>query len=77
MARILHARRNSGGLTAAVQKLLGFELKMRQYEIGEGFCDEVVREAGFGAIDLAWRGPESLPTLSELSDPGAWLRRVG
>jgi coenzyme F420 biosynthesis associated uncharacterized protein len=77
MARILHARRNAGGLTAVVQKLLGFELKMRQYEIGERFCNAVVREAGFAAIDRAWQGPESLPTLAELSAPTEWLRRVG
>jgi coenzyme F420 biosynthesis associated uncharacterized protein len=77
MARVLQARRNAGGLTAAVQKLLGFELKLRQYEIGERFCEEVVREGGLGVIDLAWRDPESLPTLPELSAPGEWLQRVG
>ena len=77
MARILHARRHAGGLSAVVQKLLGFELKMRQYEIGERFCEAVVREAGLRAIDLAWRDSESLPTLPEMAAPDEWLRRVG
>lgn len=77
MARVLQARRNARGATAMVHRLLGLELKMRQYEVGEAFVDAVEREAGFGAIDDAWRGPEHLPTLAELSDPSAWLARVG
>lgn len=77
MARILAARRSAGGLSAVVQKLLGFELKMRQYEIGERFCEAVVNEAGMGALDYAWRDSESLPTSAELAAPDDWLRRVG
>jgi coenzyme F420 biosynthesis associated uncharacterized protein len=77
MAHILQARRSTGGLTALVQKLLGFEMKMRQYEIGERFCDAVAAEAGLHALDAAWVGPEHLPTLDELDRPVEWLRRVG
>jgi len=77
MAHILQARRSTGGVTALVQKLLGFEMKMRQYEVGERFCDAVVAEAGFHALDAAWQGPEQLPTLDELDQPVEWLRRVG
>ena len=56
--------------------LLGFELKLRQYRDGKRFCDGVVELGGITALNDAWRGPESLPTLAELSDPGAWLRRT-
>jgi coenzyme F420 biosynthesis associated uncharacterized protein len=76
MARILHARRNAGGVTAIMQKLLGFEMKMRQYDIGEQFIRRVADEAGFGALDAAWRGAEFLPTLTELRQPLDWLARV-
>ena len=34
MARVLHQRRQSGGIAQQVQKLLGLEQKMRQYEVG-------------------------------------------
>jgi coenzyme F420 biosynthesis associated uncharacterized protein len=76
MARVLQARRQAGGLSGQLQKLLGLEMKMRQYELGEAFVDAVEREAGLRAIDAAWRGPEWLPTMPELSDPRAWLTRV-
>jgi coenzyme F420 biosynthesis associated uncharacterized protein len=76
MARALHARRRSGGVTGFVQKAIGLELKMRQYEVGEMFVEAVEREAGPRGLDAAWRGPESLPTLEELQSPSAWLARV-
>jgi coenzyme F420 biosynthesis associated uncharacterized protein len=73
MARVLQARRQSGGITSLMQKLLGFEMKMRQYDVGERFVRGVVEEAGFAALDAAWRGPEFLPTLAELPEPQRWL----
>jgi coenzyme F420 biosynthesis associated uncharacterized protein len=76
MARVLTARRQSGGLSAVVQKLVGLESKMRQYEVGEAFVAAVEREAGPRGIDAAWRGPEYLPTLDELTAPRDWLARV-
>ncbi len=76
MARVLQARRRNRGVTGILYKLLGFESKLRQYEVGEEFVTAVGREGGPRAIDAAWRSPESLPTLDELTRPSEWLRRV-
>jgi len=76
MARVLRARRRSSGATGVVYRVLGLDTKMRQYEVGERFVEAVEREAGPRALDDAWRGPEFLPTLDELSQPPAWLARV-
>jgi len=76
MARVLQARRRSRGVTGILYKLLGFESKLRQYEVGEAFVAEVVRVGGPHAIDTAWRGPDSLPTMDELARPTEWLTRV-
>ena len=76
MARVLQARRRSRGVAGILYKLLGFESKLRQYEVGEAFVAEVVRVGGPHAIDAAWRGPESLPTMDELAHPTEWLARV-
>jgi coenzyme F420 biosynthesis associated uncharacterized protein len=77
MARVLQARRQSGGAVALFHKLVGLESKMRQYEVGETFIEVVEQEAGPRAIDAAWRGPEWLPTATELREPVSWLERVG
>jgi coenzyme F420 biosynthesis associated uncharacterized protein len=70
-------RRQSRGLPWRVlERLLGLELKLRQYELGKRFCDAVVEQEGPLALARAWRGPESVPTTAELADPAQWLERT-
>ena len=57
-------------------KLLGMDMKMRQYEQGKIFCDAVVRERGVAALHHVFSGPEALPSLEEIRDPQAWLART-
>jgi coenzyme F420 biosynthesis associated uncharacterized protein len=59
-----------------LQRLLGLDMKMRQYELGAAFCEAVVQRAGIEGLNHVWDGPEALPDLRELSDPDAWLERV-
>lgn len=59
-----------------LERLLGLDLKMRQYEVGRRFCDRVVEVGGRDALKRAWAAPEALPTPAELDDPDAWLRRT-
>jgi coenzyme F420 biosynthesis associated uncharacterized protein len=68
-------RKSQSGLSRLVARLLGLELKLRQYEQGKFFCDTVVRERGPGALRHLWSSPEALPTLAEIQDPAAWLAR--
>jgi coenzyme F420 biosynthesis associated uncharacterized protein len=69
-------RRDRSGLLRMVERLIGLDLKMRQYEQGKAFCDAVVAEGGIAALNRAWERPEALPGLVELDDPSGWLRRV-
>jgi coenzyme F420 biosynthesis associated uncharacterized protein len=70
-------RREARGLPWRVlERLLGLELKLRQYEGGRRFCDAVVAAGGPPALAQAWSGPEMLPTTAELQAPELWLARV-
>jgi coenzyme F420 biosynthesis associated uncharacterized protein len=69
-------RRSQSGLSRLVARLLGLNLKLRQYEQGKKFCDAVVAERGASALHHVFSGPEALPTLSELQNPRAWLART-
>jgi coenzyme F420 biosynthesis associated uncharacterized protein len=60
-----------------IEKLLGFDVKLRQYELGKAFSDAVVEQAGMESLNRVWTGPEALPTLRELSAPAAWIERTG
>jgi coenzyme F420 biosynthesis associated uncharacterized protein len=59
-----------------VERLLGLELKLKQYEVGKRFCDAVAERAGVTGLHTVFDGPEKLPTWAELEDPDAWMRRV-
>jgi coenzyme F420 biosynthesis associated uncharacterized protein len=59
-----------------VSRLLGMEMKLKQYERGKIFCDEVVRSGGEDALRHLFSAPDALPTLAEIEDPAAWLRRT-
>ena len=69
-------RANRGPLEAIVSRLLGIDLKMRQYRVGKAFCDEVVSRRGIKTLNKAWSEPAALPRPSELEHPGRWLSRV-
>jgi coenzyme F420 biosynthesis associated uncharacterized protein len=69
-------RRDRSGLLRILERLIGMDLKLRQYELGKAFCDEVVAAGGIEALNAVWRGPEAMPTLAELEDPAGWLRRA-
>jgi coenzyme F420 biosynthesis associated uncharacterized protein len=58
------------------EKLLGLEMKMRQYELGRAFCDAVVDAGGIQALNRVWADPGSLPTLGEIEAPELWLERT-
>ena len=60
----------------AFNHLIGLEMKLRQYEVGQRFCEEVYRQGGAAAIARLWTSPDELPTLPELREPASWLRRV-
>jgi uncharacterized protein (DUF2342 family) len=73
----LNHRRAAKGLPWRVlERLLGLELKLRQYEVGRRFCDAVVNEGGPPALARAWSGPEALPSTAELAEPSLWLARM-
>jgi len=69
-------RRERSPLLALLERLIGLEAKMRQYEDGKRFCDAVVAAAGPPALHRVFDGPEQLPSPAELQDPEAWMRRT-
>jgi len=61
---------------ALLRKVLGLDAKMRQYRDGERFVREVVGEVGMDGLNRIWTSPNTLPTMAEIAQPAAWVRRV-
>jgi uncharacterized protein (DUF2342 family) len=59
-----------------VARLLGIELKLRQYRVGKAFCDAVVAASGIEGLNRVWTGPDLLPGPDELEAPERWLERT-
>jgi len=67
---------NKSVLELLIMKLSGLDLKLQQYTRGEAFAKAVYDAHGMKALNLAWQGPEAMPRIEELANPGAWYRRV-
>jgi len=75
--RVLRQRRAQGNPTAKLlQRLLGFEAKLNQYEQGEKFIAAVEAEGGSELLNRAFVAPELLPSLAEIREPRLWIDRV-
>lgn len=75
--RVLRQRRaNAKPLIALFQRLAGLEAKMKQYAQGEAFIEAVEEHGGRDLMDRVWEGPQMLPLLAEIRDPGQWIERA-
>jgi putative hydrolase len=59
-----------------IERLLGFDVKLRQYELGKRWADGVAAAAGIEGLNRVWSSPEALPSADELQHPRKWLERV-
>ena len=75
-AKVQKRRGGTGPLDLLVRRLLGLDLKMRQYAEGRTFVDAVIDAVGVDGFNRVWESPETLPTRAEITDPGAWMARV-
>jgi coenzyme F420 biosynthesis associated uncharacterized protein len=71
-----HRRGSAGRMEQILRRILGIDLKMKQYEQGSRFVSTVVAEAGMAGFNKVWTSPETLPTRPELANPREWLERV-
>jgi coenzyme F420 biosynthesis associated uncharacterized protein len=69
-------RGTAGRMEQILRRILGIDLKMKQYEQGSRFVSTVVAEAGMAGFNRVWTSPETLPTRAELAEPREWLERV-
>ena len=54
-------RRDRSGFLRLLEKLIGMDVKLRQYEEGKAFCDGVVARAGIEGLNRVWAGPGRCP----------------
>ncbi|HKE67231.1 MAG TPA: zinc-dependent metalloprotease [Micromonosporaceae bacterium] len=75
-ARFNKRRESHNPIDRLVRRLLGIEMKMRQYAEGHKFVQTVVERVGIDRFNEIWTSPQTLPTTAEIGDPDAWIERV-
>jgi coenzyme F420 biosynthesis associated uncharacterized protein len=76
MRRSLKERRHVSGMEKGFQRAVGFDSKVRQYDVGERFVSMIVERAGMDGFNRVWRAEANLPSLPEITEPQRWLDRV-
>jgi coenzyme F420 biosynthesis associated uncharacterized protein len=69
-------RGGASGLDRTIRRLLGLEMKMKQYAEGSRFVRKVIDEVGMEGFNRVWTSPNTLPTRDEIKEPTLWINRV-
>jgi coenzyme F420 biosynthesis associated uncharacterized protein len=75
-AKFQHRREGASQLDRAIRRLLGLEMKMKQYAEGSRFVKAVIDRVGMDGFNRVWTSPNTLPTHPEIKDPALWIGRV-
>jgi coenzyme F420 biosynthesis associated uncharacterized protein len=75
-AKFNRRRQEANPVEKVIRKLIGIEVKLRQYAEGRQFVHMVVDKVGMDGFNRIWQSPLTLPRLSELTNPAAWVARV-
>ncbi|NPV58873.1 MAG: hypothetical protein HPY75_04320 [Actinobacteria bacterium] len=69
-------REGKSGAERFVERMLGFDLKLQQYQVGELFCREVEEKKGLDFLNRAWSREDNLPTAEEIRYAFRWIERM-
>ncbi len=58
------------------QRLIGINLKLEQYRLGQKFVEDVVKRKGIDFMNLVWKGAAYLPDMKEIRTPLLWINRI-
>ncbi|MHB8896108.1 MAG: zinc-dependent metalloprotease [Candidatus Geothermincolia bacterium] len=75
-SRFDRRRESKSAAEKLFQRLIGINLKMQQYKIGQKFVDAVVEAEGVAFLNKVWESAGRMPTIDEIGDPTAWIART-
>lgn len=59
-----------------LERLLGIDLKRKQYMKGEEFCRTIVQNEGLQTLNKMWDSEKNFPTSEEVEMPQMWQLRI-
>ncbi|HEY5493391.1 MAG TPA: zinc-dependent metalloprotease [Candidatus Anoxymicrobiaceae bacterium] len=74
--RFERRRENKSAVERLFQRLIGIDLKLQQYKLGEKFVNAVVDAEGLQFMNRVWENSDRMPTMEEINNPTAWIARI-
>ncbi|MBN1288137.1 MAG: zinc-dependent metalloprotease [Actinobacteria bacterium] len=74
--RFERRREMKSGVEKLLQRLIGIDLKLQQYKLGQSFVDRVVEKENIEFLNRVWEGPGKMPTMEEVLEPELWVKRM-
>jgi uncharacterized protein (DUF2342 family) len=59
-----------------LRRVMGLEMKMKQYAEGAVFVRAVLDEVGMPGLNTVWSASDMLPSGAEIREPKLWLERT-
>ncbi len=75
-ARMKMREKSRGFAFRVISRLLGLDMKLEQYIIGESFINHVVGSNGVQFANKVWESPDQIPSLEEVREPDRWISRI-
>ncbi len=69
-------RATANPLEQYLRRLLGVDLKLKQYTQGRAFVSTIIDTVGMTGFNRIFESPQTLPRLEELASPQSWVERV-
>jgi coenzyme F420 biosynthesis associated uncharacterized protein len=69
-------REMKSGAEKLFQRLIGIDLKLEQYKLGQQFVDAVADREGLLFLNQVWKSPDNMPTMDEVRNPDKWIQRL-
>lgn len=69
-------REMKSGAEKLFQRLIGIDLKLEQYKLGQEFVDAVVDLEGLPFLNQVWESPEKMPSMDEVRNAESWILRI-
>ena len=74
--RFERRRETRSGAEKLFQRLIGLNLKMDQYRVGQAFIDDAASREGIAFVNKVWESPAAMPTMEELDRADLWIARM-
>lgn len=69
-------RKNISPVEKIFQKIIGIELKLKQYEMGQKFVNYIYNRIKMRGLNQLYNNEKNLPSYDEIKNPEKWINRI-